>query len=146
MTAKRYSWPVTIGLAAEALVALALARVVLHRTRPEDILARNQAAKTRTMRENTGPASACAKTAFIIPRLAQRLPWRADCLVQALAAQSMLLRRGVASEIVVGTAKHSDGRFEAHAWLSYSGDIILGGDVARFAPLLESPGKPTSPV
>lgn len=146
MTAKPYSWPVRLALAAEALVALAHARLILHRTRPDDILARNRATETVHPRSVTDTTEACEQIAYVIPRLVLRLPWRADCLVQALAAQSMLRRRHVPSTIAVGTAKHPDGRFEAHAWLSCRGEIVLGGDIARFEPLLDShtaPGETT---
>lgn len=138
MEPKPYSWPVKVALASEALIALAYARSILHRTRPEDILARNGAARQHANQITADLGQQCAKIAFIVPRLAQRLPWRADCLVQAIAGQVMLSRRRVTSEIVVGTAKHPDGTFEAHAWLTCAGRVILGGNIARFAPLLDS--------
>lgn len=142
MTTKRYPWLVIVRLAIRALIALAFARLVLHRTRPEDILQRNARARQcarrspeplhdREMRE------ACERVAFVIPRIAVRLPWRADCLVQAIAGQQMLKNQAVASEIVVGTAKQADGTFEAHAWLREGERIVLGGDISRFQPLLE---------
>lgn len=138
MTATPYPWPVKLALAAEALVALAHARLILYRTRPEDVLARNEAAQALAARSEAERAEACAHITYVIPRLVLRLPWRADCLVQALAAQTMLQRRNVSSTIVIGTAKHPDGRFEAHAWLCCGDEIVLGGDIARFEPLLES--------
>lgn len=138
MTAKTYPFPIKLALAAEALLALAHARVILHRTRPEDVLARNRAALRHDSGTTAGAGSAAI--AFVIPRLAPRLPWRSDCLVQALAGQMMLSRRRITSEIVIGTAKQQDGSFEAHAWLTCEGSVILGGDVARFVPLLDSRG------
>lgn len=146
MIRKRYPWPVIVGLASEALIALAYARLILHRTRPEDILHRNAQAWTRAgiIERSLGDDAvrdACERVAYAITRLAIRLPWRADCLVQAIAGQRMLLTRGIASEIVVGTAKNSDGSFEAHAWLSQSGATVLGGDILRFEPLLDSTGR-----
>jgi hypothetical protein len=143
MTARAYSLPVKLALGAEALAALIHARLILHRTSPEDVLQRNAQAAARAARRRpavtqAGAAQGCAHIAFVIPRLALRLPWRADCLVQALAGQAMLLRRGIASTIAVGTAKHPDGRFEAHAWLVRGEEVILGGDIARFAPLIDS--------
>lgn len=86
-----------LALAAEALLALAAARFVLHRTKPADVQQRNR------------------EVAWAITSMSRRLPWRADCLVQALAGQRMLIRRLIASEIRIGTTKHDDGRFEAHA-------------------------------
>ena len=128
--------PTKVALAIEALVALAYARLILHRTRPDDILARNRNVQQQS---NSGVAQRDAfspRIASIIPRLASRLPWRADCLVQALAGQIMLSRRRIACEIVVGTATQPESGFEAHAWLTCAGCVILGGDIDRFAPLL----------
>lgn len=144
MTAQPYSWPTKVMLASEALIALARARMILHRTRPDNVLARNEAARRRARRDGHDSAEHCRKIAFIIPQLAPRLPWRADCLVQALAGQDMLARRGTASRIVVGTAKHPDGTLEAHAWLACGEVVVLGGDVARFVRLLETPGHDTA--
>lgn len=48
----------------------------------------------------------------------------------------MLQRRGISSTITIGTAKHADGTFEAHAWLMREGNVILGGDISRFVPIL----------
>lgn len=129
---------VIILLAAEALLALGHARMILHRTRPEDVVRRNRAADRggKTLSDRA-VLDGCERIAFVIPRLAARLPWRADCLVQALAGQRMLLRRGIASEIAVGTARGDDGTFAAHAWLTCRGRVVLGGDIARFAPLIE---------
>jgi hypothetical protein len=145
MTFRQPSWARTVKLAGEALIALAHARLILHRTRPKDILHRNASTELRAGRiqpscDERSIRMACDEVAFIIPRLAKRLPWRTDCLVQALAGQSMLTRRGLASEVLVGTAKHSDGTFEAHAWLSCRDATILGGDISRFDPLLEKDG------
>lgn len=146
MTASAYSLPVKLALGAEALGALAHARLILHRTTPEDVLRRNAEAALRAAHCRPAVSEAEAEggrtqIAFAIPRVALRLPWRADCLVQALAGQAMLLRRGIASTIAVGTGRHPDGRFEAHAWLVCADRVILGGDVSRFAPLIDPEAK-----
>jgi hypothetical protein len=148
MTVTDYSLPLKLLLAAEALGALAQARFILHRTAPGDVLDRNRhaenvAAARKGATGDEAAKSACARIAWVIPRLAARLPWRSDCLVQALAGQQMLRRRRIASAIAVGTAKHADGTFEAHAWLMRGECVILGGDISRFEPLLQ-PG-PLSP-
>lgn len=147
MKQRAYPLPVVIALGIEALVALAQARLILHRTGPDDVLRRNAdaaagAARRRPHVTESAAAEGCARIAFAIPRVVPRLPWRADCLVQALAGQAMLLRRGISSSIAVGTARRPDGSFEAHAWLVCGDRVILGGDISRFAPLLD----PASPV
>jgi hypothetical protein len=140
MTARPYPLPVKLALGAEALVALAHARLILHRTSPADVLRRNAETEARAARRSVSDsetAESCARIGFIVPRAALRLPWRADCLVQALAGQAMLLRRGIASTIAVGAAKHPDNSLEAHAWLLCGSEVILGGDISRFEPLLD---------
>lgn len=127
--------------ALSAAVYLAGARARLHRTSPEDVIALNTAARAssasgRHAGQATDPADLTARVAFFIPRMALRVPWRADCLVQALAGQSWLTANGVVSEIAIGTAKAPDGEFKAHAWLICDGHILLGGDVAQYSPLL----------
>ncbi|MET4131835.1 hypothetical protein ABIE62_000951 [Porphyrobacter sp. MBR-155] len=79
----------------------------------------------------------CDEAAFFISRMAARVPWRSDCLVQALAGQRWLARLSIPSEIVVGTAKLANGQFDAHAWLRHGDRVVLGGDISRFQPLLK---------
>lgn len=74
--------------------------------------------------------------AYIIPRVAARLPWRADCLIQALAAQRWLGRHGVASYITIGTGLDKDAQFRAHAWLNVGDLVITGGEISAYTPLL----------
>lgn len=71
--------------------------------------------------------------AFAVPRIAARAPWRADCLVQALAARRWLERAGVATELCIGVRKETG--FEAHAWLKVGDAVVTGGDIGGFVPL-----------
>ncbi|WP_086738237.1 lasso peptide biosynthesis B2 protein [Erythrobacter colymbi] len=145
MPATRYSRADKARLATEAFLALLWARFMLQRTTPRDVLRLNHAASDRaasggSRADPVAVAAGCEDVVFIIPRLAPRVPWRSDCLVQAMAGQRMLARRGIAGDIAVGTTKNAAGEFEAHAWLNASGQTILGGDVSRFEPLLRSDG------
>jgi hypothetical protein len=65
---------------------------------------------------------------------------QASCLPRALAAQSMLRRRGIASRLCLGVAR--EGRaLSAHAWIELGQDVIVGGDAApRFTRLVEFGG------
>jgi len=74
------------------------------------------------------------QVAFAIPRVADRLPWRTDCLVQALAAERWLSRNGVTTHLVIGARKEREARLDAHAWLEAGDRIVTGGDVGGFAP------------
>jgi hypothetical protein len=134
-----YSLPRLLAFALRGLIDLAAARAELSRIKPSGVLERNR--KTALLLSaRHGPdelARSCDEAAFIISRMAARVPWRSDCLVQALAGQRWLARQGITSEIVVGTAKGTDGTFDAHAWLRQGDRIVLGGDISRFQPLLE---------
>lgn len=138
MTApRRPPLPRLLILALRGLWALALARRALHRIGPTGVQQRNADAIRHARSEAALRAGQqCDLVAFIIPRMARRVPWRSDCLVQALAGQSWLRAEGIGSEIMIGTARTDDGAFEAHAWLQHGESVILGGDIARFQPLL----------
>ncbi len=77
------------------------------------------------------------RVAFVIPRVAARLPWRADCLVQALAAERWLEREGIATKLILGVPRDKRPAFEAHAWLTAGDRIVTGGDVSDYVPLVK---------
>ncbi|MGH9557405.1 MAG: lasso peptide biosynthesis B2 protein [Terriglobales bacterium] len=60
----------------------------------------------------------------------------ATCLVQALAAQSMMSRIGFPAQVRIGVRAGEQSCLEAHAWLVLNGQVILG----------ESPGCPHVPL
>ena len=68
-------------------------------------------------------------------RTAARHVAGATCLTQAIALHLMLARRRIETHLVVGVTRR-DGRFEAHAWVDRDGDVLIGGDVTRFNPLV----------
>jgi len=80
-------------------------------------------------------AALVERVAFAIPRVAVRLPWRADCLVQALAARRWLGRHGVATSLTLGVLRDKPADFEAHAWLTAGDHIVTGGDISGYLPL-----------
>ena len=70
-----------------------------------------------------------------IARSSHRLPWRSDCLVQAIAARRWLARLGVPTELAIGVPEAQQEGFEAHAWLTHQGRVITGGDISQHVPL-----------
>jgi len=68
-------------------------------------------------------------------------PWmKSLCLPRALAAQTMLRRRGIASKLCLGVARNGSA-MEAHAWVEIGSNKILGGTEAqRFTRLAEFGG------
>ena len=51
---------------------------------------------------------------------------RANCLPQALAAESLLVQSGHPVEFRLGVAKTANGQIEAHAWIESGGRLVVG--------------------
>ena len=98
---------------------------------------RSLAARLEDPGANQPPAD--AETAYWIRRSVlawgRRLPWRAKCFEQGLAAAWMLRRRGNAYAVHYGASKKTDD-LTAHVWVT-SGDIPVVGCENReaFSPL-----------
>jgi hypothetical protein len=74
------------------------------------------------------------RVAYTIPAIAMRVPWRSDCLVQALAARRWLSRAGIPSDVCLGVRK-DEPDFRAHAWLKVHERVVTGGDISGYAEL-----------
>ena len=127
-----------------ALALLALApRVALELARARILLARLDARMIPRLNASAAQSGDAMPrsdridvVAWLVPRIARRLPWRADCLVQALAGQRCLGASGLASRVVIGAETTSAAGFSAHAWLVCGERVVTGGDVAQYTPLL----------
>jgi hypothetical protein len=68
---------------------------------------------------------------------ARNVPWNAVCLPQAMAAKTMLARRGCGSTLHLVAGSDARGKLIGHAWLVAGGMIVVGaagiGDVAPVA-------------
>jgi hypothetical protein len=63
-----------------------------------------------------------------------------NCLVQALAARTLLQRAGYDARLRIGVAKPPDAGFQAHAWVELSGVAVIGGEnVSQFTQLAAFP-------
>ena len=123
-----------------ATMELALARYRLGAHSPKQLLKLAQQNSQQTPTTSQADHFA-ARVAFAIPRVAVRLPWRADCWIQAMAAQRWLRSKGIASQLTIGTRKDLHGAFQAHAWLTCNGAIITGGDSSGYVPLVTPESK-----
>lgn len=54
-------------------------------------------------------------------------PWQSKCLVQALAAQWMLKRKGISTTIYLGVKKDKQNNMLAHAWTRCGSYYVTGG-------------------
>jgi hypothetical protein len=121
---------------ARATAELALARWRLGRRSARALIELAQRQGRPPRPAPPGAAGLAGRVAFVIPRVAARVPWRADCFVQALAAQSWLARSGVPSDLYIGVRRDRAPGLEAHAWLRHGDRIVTGGDVSGFVPLV----------
>jgi hypothetical protein len=65
------------------------------------------------------------------------MPGGVKCLARALTTKVLLDRLEHPPELRIGVAKGDQGTLEAHAWVEYQGQIIIGNlrDLSRFVPL-----------
>jgi hypothetical protein len=68
------------------------------------------------------------RVAWAVRAAARRVPWRAVCFHQGIAAQQMLCRAGVPAELRYGVAKTANGGFKAHVWVTSYGKTVVGGE------------------
>jgi len=127
-----------------AMAELALARWRLGRRQVRDLLDDTQRNLPPDRLAPSARADAlAARVAWAVPRVAARVPWRADCLVEATAAQRWLTRKNVPTRLHIGVRKDRTAGFEAHAWLCHGSLIVTGGDISGFVPLSPRPDRIT---
>ncbi len=111
------------GYLREAAVMLVLARLAVRFVAPARIFAWADRPPRRIRRfatDEIGWVSWAVDNVGAKPRM------NALCLPRALAAHAMLRRRGIASRLCLGVARHR-GALSAHAWLEIGNDKIVGG-------------------
>ena len=89
--------------------------------------------KRRMLRRVTRAAldhDAVNQVIWSVERVSRIVP-AATCLVQAIAAQILLSQLGQAAELRIGVARDASGEFQAHAWLEYEGQVVIGGSKSR---------------
>ncbi len=82
------------------------------------------------------------KVSWAVTAVSRFTPGAGNCLVQALAANFLLKRRGYRSHLRIGVVKDEDGKLDAHAWVECDDRTVIGGaGIERYEPLKPS-GKP----
>jgi len=66
----------------------------------------------------------------------RRVPWRAVCFQQGLAAQLMLRRRGLVAALYYGAARDETGQLIAHVWVRSGAVDVIGCEGAERYGLL----------
>lgn len=122
------------------MARLAVARWQLSAIKSADIEARNQRSRAEAACYR-GNDVAIERIGIAIRSASWIVPWRSDCLVQAIAAQDWLVRHGIFSRIVIGVGPQRTGSFEGHAWLLAGERIVTGGEVSEHSVLLGAEDK-----
>ena len=71
---------------------------------------------------------------------------RGNCLPQALAAESLLLRSGHPVELRIGVVKTAEGLLEAHAWVESGGRLVVGDLVQGLSTYSPLPPLPSAGI
>lgn len=65
---------------------------------------------------------------WAIMAIAKRVPFRAKCIEQGLAAQRVLRQSGIDARLHYGARQDGDeSKLTAHVWVTVDGEIVLGG-------------------
>lgn len=122
---------------ATALAELLAARIRLAVIAPNRILRGLQdgSAKDSPNQNHCSANIDAARLTWAITAAARHVPWRADCLVTAMAADSWLRRHNAKPEFYVGVIRSEPEGLAAHAWLRYNGITVAGGKYDLFVPL-----------
>ena len=84
-------------------------------------------ARIARVRHPTVDDAHVARVAWGVPAAARRLPFRATCLIESLAAEAMLMRRGVPCVLRLGVRPpDQQGALDAHAWIECRGGVVAG--------------------
>jgi hypothetical protein len=76
------------------------------------------------------------KLAWIVERASRYVPGARTCLVQALAVQVILARKGYPAGLRLGVSREGAEGIQAHAWVESNGMVVVGGaDLDRYEPL-----------
>lgn len=113
----------------EAIRALASARLAIVKLPFERAMRRVQPVGAEFRSSPEEAATTVARVQWAVGAAARRVPWRALCLEQALAAQHMLARRRVAATVHYGVAQTEEG-LQAHAWVRAGERDVVGCDNA----------------
>jgi hypothetical protein len=124
----RLSWADRV-LAAEMVLRLGAARLALAALPFRVTAARLGVPMAATLNRDLDPADMrfVARLRWITSAVARRVPWRADCLPQAIAVMGILARRRIPATVYFGVRDPaSAARFEAHAWVRAGSAGVTG--------------------
>lgn len=92
--------------------------------------ARNGVDRLRTA-DDVGQYPSPQRSAQLIARVAQGVPWQVTCLDRSLALARVLRRSGASPQLCLGV-RRDDGELIFHAWLELDG-LVVNDDVETIA-------------
>lgn len=135
-------------LVAEAAAALLVARIALLMTPFPRLAARWGAllpvgdARIDSIHASADAMATARAIGWAVTAAASVMPFKAMCLQQAVAARTMLARRGIVGILHYGAGRDADGALVAHAWLDAGGVKVTGypiapgiAEIGAFVPL-----------
>jgi hypothetical protein len=123
-----------------AAMTLIITKLAL-KTRPF-IAAHKAAIRSQTLLRAPVPPPSAERIVWAVETAGRLIPGLRNCLVQALAAEAILLGARHSCELRIGVAKDQPGEFLAHAWLESGGKVLIGAFQAdSYTPLAEQPQR-----
>jgi hypothetical protein len=120
-----------LALGLELAAAYVYVRLNLRRRPLPELLGELRA--TRAANASRASLHESRRMAGAVQRALSKLPFDDSCLTQSLVLTSLLSRRGVDSELVIGVARGES--FAAHAWVEANGVALLPAYRAEFEAL-----------
>jgi transglutaminase superfamily protein len=119
------------------LAAIRLALPLVSFKTLQDLLMR---VSRRTRRSHLSHPLPADRLAWAITVASRYVPQTQNCLIQALAAWTLLAGRRHSALLRIGVANGPDRQFKAHAWVENEGKVVIGGSVelASYTPLVLS--------
>ena len=142
-TLSRNDW----GVLAGALGLLPAVSVGLRLVGLRRMIALGEALAAASRRRGEGEPRDVARTAWLVEIAGRFCLPRPTCLAKALVVFSLLRRRGLPAELVIGVSK-TQGPLEGHAWVELGGAAIVVADPgpARYAVLVRTPAWLPAPA
>jgi hypothetical protein len=122
-----------LGIAAKEL---AFARLRHFARAQANIFAEFQSLSVGAAKHKSG-APDLVRLSWAVAAVARHVPWRADCLIQAMAANRWLRRYGIMPDFFVGVDKEAGGALLAHAWLMCGDRLLTGPGYERFHAVID---------
>jgi hypothetical protein len=77
------------------------------------------------------------KIVWAVNTTSRYMPGQVKCLARALTTKIVMKQQGYTAELRIGVRRSQTGQLEAHAWIEYQGEVIIGQlhHLVEFTPL-----------